>query len=261
MAIVVVSGGFDPLHKGHISYFSEAKNLGDKLIVALNSDEWLKNKKGKAFMPFSDRKSVIENLNMVDDVIDFKDDNLGSCSNALVKIKKTYPNEKIIFCNGGDRTEANIPEENIDGVEFRYGVGGKEKINSSSWLIKDYINNSEERIWGKFYTLFNDENVKVKELVIYPGKNLSYQRHKHRSEFWFISKGICKVNYAEDEKEKPKQTTLIKDQIFHVKNNNWHQILNDTVSPCHIIEIQYGEKTIEDDIERKTKENIKNYND
>ena len=195
MTVVVVSGGFDPIHSGHISYFTEAKKLGDTLIVALNSDAWLINKKGKPFMSFNDRKNVIENLIMVDEVIDFEDDDVGSCSNALIKIKNDYPNDKIIFCNGGDRLKDNIPEKSIAGIEFRYGVGGNKKVNSSSWLIKDFINNSENRTWGKFYTLFKDKNIKVKELIIESGRNLSYQRHKHRNEFWFVSKGSCKVNH------------------------------------------------------------------
>ena len=78
MKITVVSGGFDPIHSGHISYIKSAKAYGDYLIIALNSDQWLVNKKGKAFMPFEERKSVLENLKEVDEVIDFDDDDLGS---------------------------------------------------------------------------------------------------------------------------------------------------------------------------------------
>ena len=88
MKIIIVSGGFDPIHLGHISYFKAAKEYGDKLIVALNSDNWLERKKGKYFMPFSERKVILENLVYVDDVIDFIDDEIGSCINALEKIKE-----------------------------------------------------------------------------------------------------------------------------------------------------------------------------
>ena len=88
MKIIIVSGGFDPLHSGHIAYFKSAKELGDKLIVALNSDKWLINKKGKFFMPFLERKAIVENLSCVDLVIDFEDDELGSATNALIKVKK-----------------------------------------------------------------------------------------------------------------------------------------------------------------------------
>jgi D-beta-D-heptose 7-phosphate kinase/D-beta-D-heptose 1-phosphate adenosyltransferase len=80
--IVVVTGGFDPLHSGHIVYFEDAKKLGDKLIVGINSDEWLVNKKGRPFMPLSERSEIIKNLTVVDEVITFDDqDNSASGCN------------------------------------------------------------------------------------------------------------------------------------------------------------------------------------
>ena len=88
MKISVVSGGFDPIHSGHIAYLNAASEHGDKLIVALNSDKWLTNKKGQAFMSFEERKIILENLNCVDEVIGFDDDEQGSCINALVAIKR-----------------------------------------------------------------------------------------------------------------------------------------------------------------------------
>ena len=131
MKVIVVSGGFDPLHSGHISYFKDASEYGDRLIVALNSDDWLKRKKGKYFMPFLERKSIIENLRNVDEVIDFEDDETGSATNALIKVKEIYPNDDIAFANGGDRSTDNIPEFGdglfYDDVEFVFGVGGEDK--------------------------------------------------------------------------------------------------------------------------------------
>ena len=100
MKIVVVSGGFDPIHSGHIAYLSSAKRLGDKLIVALNSDNWLENKKGFAFMSFKERKIVLEAINVVDSVRSFEDDELGSCKTALEEIKNEYKGQKIIFVDG-----------------------------------------------------------------------------------------------------------------------------------------------------------------
>lgn len=248
--ICVVSGGFDPIHSGHIDYINSAKLNGDFLVVALNSDEWLIKKKGKFFMPFSERKSVIQNLKAVDKVIDFKDDSKGSCINALKKIKKMFPNEKIIFCNGGDRSNENTLEQDVEGIEFLFGVGGKNKKNSSSWILKDFVHNSEDRIWGKFYNLFSDDKVKVKELIVLPNKGISYQRHNHRSEFWFISKGNCLIKHSDDNPEKYVKTQLKEEDIFHIKKDSWHQLINESDRPCHIIEIQYGSKREEDDIER-----------
>ena len=86
MKIVVVSGGFDPIHSGHIEYLKSAKEFGDKLIVALNSDKWLERKKGKFFMPFLERSSIISSIMYVDEVIDFDDDHMGSCIKALKKL-------------------------------------------------------------------------------------------------------------------------------------------------------------------------------
>jgi cytidyltransferase-like protein len=248
--IVVVSGGFDPVHSGHISYFESASLLGDKLIVALNSDEWLIKKKKKFFMPFNERKNIIENLKMIDEVIGFKDDDLGSCIDALVKIKNLNSNKEIIFCNGGDRTQSNIPEMIVDNINFVFGVGGKTKKNSSSWILKDYSYDSVEKVWGKYYNLFVDDKVKLKELVLLPGKGISYQRHFFRNEFWFVSKGECIVKFSQDVPNSYKETLLKSEDFFHIKKGAWHQISNQSKKPCHIIEIQYGDKTIEEDIER-----------
>ena len=94
--------GFDPLHSGHLAYINKASLLGDHLVVALNSDNWLTEKKGQAFMPFNERKEILENLKAVNEVIGF-DDSDGSCCDALEQIKLSYPENQIVFCNGGDR--------------------------------------------------------------------------------------------------------------------------------------------------------------
>ena len=253
MKIVVVSGGFDPIHSGHIAYLKSAKKLGDKLIVALNSDKWLIAKKDKFFMPLEERKSIIENLVMVDDVVTFEDDDHGSCINALNDIKNMYKNDEIIFCNGGDRNKENIPEMYVEDIKFKFGVGGEDKKNSSSWILKKHSYDNEKRIWGEFSNLFRDSaetKVKVKELIIEPGKGLSFQRHFHRSEIWFVSRGACTVNYSENEAEDYKPVELKLEETLFIKKKAWHQIINSHDKACHIIEIQYGEKTEEDDIER-----------
>ena len=250
MNISVVSGGFDPIHSGHISYFESASKLGDKLIVALNSDEWLINKKGKFFMPFKERRTIINNLKMVNEVIDFEDDIIGSATNALVKVKKMYPNDEIAFANGGDRSKDNISEMSVEGVEFLFSVGGDDKKNSSSWILKNWQYYYEERLWGSFYNLFEDDQVKVKELIVEPGKGMSFQKHFKRHEIWLVSKGSCVVNYSKDDPDKKENIQLNKFDHYLVPLGEWHQITNPFDETCHLIEIQYGEACVEDDIER-----------
>ena len=250
MKIIVVSGGFDPIHSGHIAYFESAKEFGDKLIVALNSDKWLINKKDKFFMPYSERKSIIENLSMVDDVINFEDDDIGSATNALIKIKEMYPNDEIAFANGGDRNKENITEMSVEGVEFLFSVGGDDKKNSSSWILKKWQYYHEERLWGSFYNLFEDQQVKVKELIVEPGKGMSFQKHFKRHEIWLVSKGSCIVNYSKDDPNNKENVQLNKFDHYLVPLGEWHQITNPFDETCHLIEIQYGEACVEDDIER-----------
>jgi len=138
----------------------------------------------------------------------------------------------------------------VTGIDFKFGVGGLDKKNSSSWILKDFKYDSEDRVWGKFFNLFYDKNLKLKELIIDPGKGMSLQRHKHRNEVWFISKGECIIKHSEDSLKNIKEISLSKEQVFHVKKNDWHQIINPFEGPCHIIEIQYGDIISEEDIER-----------
>jgi D-beta-D-heptose 7-phosphate kinase/D-beta-D-heptose 1-phosphate adenosyltransferase len=143
--VVVVSGGFDPIHIGHIRMIQEARELGDKLVVILNNDHWLRAKKGKIFMQEQDRKEIVEALVGVNEVIltahDRNDSDRSVC-NALAEI---MPN---VFANGGDRFADDIPEyvfcqkHNIKMV-FNVGRGGK--IRSSSDLIKKYSNRPKKQ--------------------------------------------------------------------------------------------------------------------
>ena len=196
MDVVLVTGGFDPLHSGHLAYFKAAKSLGDKLIVGLNSDEWLTRKKGKPFMPFHERIEIIRGLSVVDEVISFDDSDDTACG-AIYKTLATKSGSQIIFANGGDRTDETRPEMQIYGdthyVRFVFGVGGEDKKNPSSWILKDWKAPKVEREWGHYRELYQGEGFQVKELVIAPHSKLSMQRHEHRSETWNIVSGKAHV--------------------------------------------------------------------
>jgi mannose-6-phosphate isomerase-like protein (cupin superfamily) len=183
-------------------------------------------------------------------VIDFEDDELGSAKNALIKVKEMYPDDEIIFANGGDRNKENIPEMSVNNVEFEFSVGGDDKKNSSSWILKNWQYYHEKRLWGSFYNLFEEEEVKVKELIVAPGKGMSFQKHFKRNEIWLVSKGSCQVNYSNDSPDNKKNIQLNKFDYYIVPVGSWHQITNPFKETCHLIEIQYGEECVEDDIER-----------
>jgi D-beta-D-heptose 7-phosphate kinase/D-beta-D-heptose 1-phosphate adenosyltransferase len=249
MKVVVVSGGFDPVHSGHLSYFNAARQLGDKLVVGLNSDSWLCHKKGKAFMPLQERSKIIQSFKMVDYVM-FFDDSDGSARKLLKLVKQTFPQEQIIFANGGDRTKENIPEMDVDGVEFIFGVGGENKTNSSSSILQDWKEPKTERPWGYWRVLYHIGNTKVKELVVNSGQSLSMQRHQFRNEYWHIVEGeaTVKLEYTPNE---IRTSTIYKNHHFSIPLGVWHQLINNGTEQLKIIEIQHGEKCEEDDIERK----------
>jgi cytidyltransferase-like protein len=138
--IVLVTGGFDPLHSGHLAYFKEARKLGDKLMVGINSDSWLERKKGKNFLPISERYEIVSSLKFVDNCILFNDED-DTAIEAIKNIKMLFPYSQIIFANGGDRTGENIPEMVFDDVIFTFGVGGNSKKNSSSWILQKWTKN------------------------------------------------------------------------------------------------------------------------
>ena len=248
--IAIASGGFDPLHSGHIAYLEEASGYGDELWVCLNSDSWLQAKKGKAFMPFEERKRVLQSLSCVNTVIGF-DDQDGSCKNGLFDISSRNPGAKLIFCNGGDRTSTNIPEKDIDGIELAFGVGGTDKKNSSSVILETWSSNLVRRIWGEYSILFNNGNVKVKELCIEPKNGMSFQRHFERQEIWFVHSGACQVYLQNKDQNKALSRILKKGDILSLRLEEWHQITNPFKEICKIIEIQYGSRVEEDDIERQ----------
>ena len=243
--IVVVSGGFDPVHSGHIAYLQAARQLGDRLIVGLNSDDWLARKKGRAFMPFDERQAVLAALECTGSVLPF-DDSDGSACALLEDLKQKYPNCRIVFANGGDRTIENIPEMRVSGVEFKFGVGGEDKKNSSSWILQEWKAPRTERPWGYYRVLHDVPGMKVKELTVDPGQSLSMQRHWLRNEYWIVQDGTAVVNGIDTESKR-----LTKYREHHVPMLTWHQLTNPSSVPLKIVEIQYGEQCVEHDIERQ----------
>ena len=252
--IVLITGGFDPLHSGHIAYINAAKELGNSLIVGVNSDEWLRRKKGQEFMSWEERATIIAALHNVDRVINF-DDSDNSAKDAIRKVRTIHPYAQIVFANGGDRTKENIPEmdllEEMLHLDFVFAVGGEDKKNSSSWILQEWKAPKTERQWGYYRVLHEVPGMKVKELTVNPGKSLSMQRHQHRAEYWIVSEGSCMVNstmpngYALPSKELSIHTE------FKIPVHDWHQLTNPYSVPCRIVEIQYGEQCVEEDIERK----------
>ena len=251
--IVVVSGGFDPIHSGHIRMIKEARLLGDMLIVGINSDEWLTRKKGRAFMPWQERLCVLNNLSSVEEVYTFDDDD-GTACHLLQQVRAHYPNDKIIFANGGDRTSDNIPEMDVkdDNLVFKFGVGGEDKKNSSSWILEEWKHPKTERVWGYYRVLHEQgKDVKVKELTVEPGKCLSMQRHKDRGEHWFVAEGTATVYTLNRSTDVELIGTFNKFENLHISKTEWHQLCNEGDDPLKIVEIQYGDNCIEYDIERK----------
>ena len=144
--VSLVTGGFDPIHSGHISYFARAKDFSDFLVVGINTEEWLTNKKGQYFQSWVERAEIIRHLRMVDAVITVPDDDQGSACGAIAKCLEIA--DTVVFCNGGDRGKTNTPEINKYGdnprVQFEFGIGGEDKKNSSSWILKGYFERQQK---------------------------------------------------------------------------------------------------------------------
>jgi cytidyltransferase-like protein len=250
MKVVIVTGGFDPLHSGHIAYFKAARELGDHLVVGLNSDDWLIRKKGKAFMPFEERAAILKELSCVDEVIGFND-NDDTANHAIFQILSTKGSRtKVIFANGGDRTQSNIPEMKFTNVDFVFGVGGEDKKNSSSWILKEWSQPTTERAWGRYTILDKGDGWQVKQLEFDAGKALSDQRHFKRSEHWHVIEGNIEITLQYDGEEK--QTHIVpQGHSLDIPTLCWHKAVNTGDSPARVIEVWMGNNLTEDDIERR----------
>ena len=138
--VSLVTGGFDPIHSGHISYFKRAKDLSNYLVVGINTEEWLTRKKGQYFQSWKERAEIIRHLDMVDAVISWNDEDDSACG-AIAKCLEIA--QTVVFANGGDRGKDNTPEidqyDDHPNVEFAWGIGGDDKMNSSSWILHGYF--------------------------------------------------------------------------------------------------------------------------
>ena len=244
MKKIAVSGGFDPVHIGHLQMLDEAKSLGTHLTVILNSDRFLKEKKGYFFMPFKERKKILLGFKSVDRVVRCIDKD-ETVKETLKDLRKK--NLIDVFANGGDRKNVkDIPEYEVckeNGIKMVFGVGGG-KLQSSSKLVNKFLNYREDRPWGYFENLIEEKTYKVKKLIVYPGQKISFQFHNHRDEKWFVIKGKGSV-YIEDEKLECKEGSS-----FEILKGQKHSLENTGKSILEIIEIQLGKKVIEEDIIR-----------
>ena len=203
-------------------------------------------------MPGGERVTIIQNLSMVDHCILFDDDD-DSSKEAIKNVRMMYPDAHIVFANGGDRTSTNIPEMDTDvtNITFKFGVGGENKANSSSWILDEWKTQKTERSWGYWRVLDDkpEKGYKVKELVIYPGKSLSDQRHFKRSEDWTVLEGKVQMD---TEWLGVKGSILLQphDRTFAIGKEVWHKPSNPGTENAHILEVQWGE-CYEEDIERR----------
>jgi cytidyltransferase-like protein len=243
----LVSGGFDPVHIGHLRMFRDATRLSDKVILLLNNDEWLIEKKGKPFMNENQRKEILDEFISIKEVI-IQTSSEKSSSRAIEEFVKNHPNKNICYCNGGDRSNAESIREasicNKLGVNLEFGVGGEEKVESSSQLTKNYLGNVEKRPWGNYHIIAKNTGYQIKEIKVFKNSKLSLQKHNNRSEFWQIVKGLSKIIIEDDEyflKEK---------EHIYIPKETIHRIENIGDEELIFIEIQLGEDLQESDIVR-----------
>ena len=269
-SVIILSGGFDPLHSGHIEMFKQAKEQYDYVAVCLNSDEWLKKKKGTNFLSFDERKGILESIKYVDFVFGFEDDEKGSAVNGIKEVIKYFNfvidvdydsyelethTQKFYFGNGGDRNVKTTPSEEQkfceeNGIVMVWNVGGG-KNNSSSYLLnryRDWHFEMTDRPWGNYKVVYQDSNKKVKVIEVEPHRSLSLQSHSMRSEHWVVVEGTAVV-YIETDKYKHEEIIRCNESIY-VPIGAKHKLYNKTDQMLQIVEVQIGDYLGEDDIIR-----------
>ena len=248
---VIVSGGFDPIHLGHLNLINEASKFG-KVIVIVNSDEFLIEKKGFYLIPSNERVEIIKNLKNVESVflsID-KDESVSESIKTLAADKSF--NIKF-FANGGDRkTRSDIPEQKIceeNDIELIFDVGGG-KTQSSSNLFKEAIDvfnfykNYTKKPWGSYLNLLKESNFLVKKILVDVNEEISYQSHEFRDEHWILVEGTLEVINGSS-------TRVLKSNDYDfIERGAKHRIKNIGTNTAVMIEVQFGDKIDENDIKR-----------
>ncbi|MDO8553010.1 MAG: adenylyltransferase/cytidyltransferase family protein [bacterium] len=244
---IAVSGGFDPLHIGHIRMFKEARKLGDRLVVILNNDHWLKAKKGFVFMPQKERAELLRSLPTVDKVV-ITDHKKGDVDTSVCRaIEKLKP---AVFANGGDRFKSNIPEVATCkklGTRMVFNVGEGGKVQSSSWMIKASRRHASKTVrpWGEYYGWDNGEGWNLKTIYIKPAQRLSLQYHHNREEWWLLVEGDASA-IVHDSSGK-RTVALKKGEVFRVVKKQVHRLFSKYGGV--VVEVAYGDFS-EDDIVR-----------
>lgn len=240
---VAVSGGFDPLHVGHVRLFEDAKKQGDKLVVIINNDHWLKAKKGFVFMPQEERAEVILSVACVDKVVftaHKPNDTDRSVCRELLRLRPA------VFANGGDRKSTkDIPEAEVCrefGIKMVFNVGRGGKVNSSSWLVADaskkHKYDESVRPWGKFINCDSGKGWHLKTIYVNAGQRLSLQYHKKREEYWMLLAGDVSAHLQDPRTKKVVTTQLKRGELFFVPKGATHRMSSKKGGV--IAEIAYG---------------------
>lgn len=221
--------------------FEEARKLGDKLVVIINNDNWLRMKKGFVFMPQKERAELIRALPFVDKVV-LTDHKKGDLDRSVCRtLEKLKP---AIFANGGDRSPKQDPVPEVAlckrlGIKMVYNVGHGGKVQSSSWMIRDVSRNflRSVRPWGEFYGWDSGKEWKLKTVYVKPGKRLSLQYHHHRSELWTLVQGDATATIEAN--GTPKKVKLLIGQTFIVPARAIHRL--ESKRGAVIVEVGLGQ--------------------
>ena len=237
---VVISGGFDPIHIGHLRMIQDAAKLGTRLIVIANGDRFLMDKKGYAFMPIEERLEILEGFEGVDRAVESIDEDMTVCKT----IEWLAEEENIkCFANGGDRkNEADIAEAEVckkHNITMEFNIGGG-KIQSSSNLVSGEV----DKPWGSYKTFEKGEGYLLKRMTVLPDEILSLQSHDHRSEYWFVAEGSATVECDGETK------TIGQYESCFIPLGSKHRLSNLSKDVLKVVEVQIGEILSEEDIIR-----------